>query len=761
MGVNINAAAWQPTTQAASKGTFTARPFPEMGQQEQETAGYGEKAAGTESRSGMIANINRAMAANPIPASNVGIAGVQAKLTIGEPGDQYEQEADRVAAEVVQRMNAPEAPPITPPPRGDGEDKTIQRKPVIPITAGMPAPREDIQRKGQIVAGNVPDLQADFEKQINQARGGGRPLDAAFRAKIEPAMGADFSGVRVHTDTKADQMSQAIQAKAFTTGSDVFFRQGTYDPGSRGGQELIAHELTHVVQQVAETSRRTDEKGEATEGGGILRRHSAPSRVLQMKGVGGQKIGFKQKNEQEDKAAWEKLKQCWKKAKNARKSAKANIESTLAAKKGKGGFTKYYAEELDKIKDEHELLVDELNKDAGEPIVKILADNRVVVVTVGEGGKETEKEIGEVIKDKDKLYEVKGDVDSTTRETYKKNNPLAEGGVSGEKEYIKDTRGVYTRRYAYHEMDYYQMMDFIMSGELTGRYQMFMSAGEAANTSPQKIPHKDNRKAVSKRRGAKDVTKDLTWEEVAVLHQWKGSGPYQSGVSLTSTSRKEVRSNKGKLFRSDGGFRLKIDLAKVDTTVPIVNDYADEGVSQKPATTTKTRPDKYEFPESATKNRELYIERVKKDWVVEVVYHGASDDPTTFSEIEKVILGKGDEEGVKASVQVIGKGIQAYLNGFEKGMKGEDYKDGGKEGELGAEAGKNALAGYKRGMEERVRVGKVAQPDEALEELTAYERKKVPKEHKYDAHKVGYMRGRCTEKEMFKTVEEYGAAIKG
>jgi hypothetical protein len=63
------------------------------------------------------------------------------------------------------------------------------------------------------------------------------------------AMGADFSGVKVHTDAQSDQLNKSIQAKAFTTGQDVFFRQGAYEPSSQGGQELIAHELTHVVQQ--------------------------------------------------------------------------------------------------------------------------------------------------------------------------------------------------------------------------------------------------------------------------------------------------------------------------------------------------------------------------------------------------------------------------------------------------------------------------------------------------------------------------------
>jgi hypothetical protein len=261
-GVKTNANAWQPTTQAPSKEIFTAKPFPEIGQQEQETVGYGEKAAPTASRSGMIANINHSLSTNPIPAvSHVGMGGVQAKLAIGEPGDQYEQEADRVAADVVQKMNNPEAQPMTSP--QTGANKSIQRQPVIPILSRMPAPRE-MQRKNEIQAGNVPQVQADFEGQLNQARGGGSPLDAAFRAKIEPAMGADFSAVRVHTDSQADQMSQAIQAKAFTTGSDVFFRQGAYEPGSRGGQELIAHELTHVVQRKVATVQRMKVQGANT-----------------------------------------------------------------------------------------------------------------------------------------------------------------------------------------------------------------------------------------------------------------------------------------------------------------------------------------------------------------------------------------------------------------------------------------------------------------------------------------------------------------
>jgi hypothetical protein len=66
---------------------------------------------------------------------------------------------------------------------------------------------------------------------------------------MEPVFGADFSQVRVHTDTQANTLNRTLSARAFTTGRDIFFRQGEYRPGSSTGQELIAHELTHVVQQ--------------------------------------------------------------------------------------------------------------------------------------------------------------------------------------------------------------------------------------------------------------------------------------------------------------------------------------------------------------------------------------------------------------------------------------------------------------------------------------------------------------------------------
>jgi hypothetical protein len=81
------------------------------------------------------------------------------------------------------------------------------------------------------------------------ASGGGRPLDAPVRADMEARLGHRFDDVRVHTGEAADRSARAVQAHAYTVGSDVVFSSGTYDPSSVAGRTLLAHELTHVVQQ--------------------------------------------------------------------------------------------------------------------------------------------------------------------------------------------------------------------------------------------------------------------------------------------------------------------------------------------------------------------------------------------------------------------------------------------------------------------------------------------------------------------------------
>ena len=88
---------------------------------------------------------------------------------------------------------------------------------------------------------------------IHSHRGSGQTLDDGIANKAGAVMGQDFSGVNVHTDNTADNLSRNLGAVAFTTGNDIFFRSGAYNPKSSDGQKLISHELTHVVQQGAST----------------------------------------------------------------------------------------------------------------------------------------------------------------------------------------------------------------------------------------------------------------------------------------------------------------------------------------------------------------------------------------------------------------------------------------------------------------------------------------------------------------------------
>ena len=203
---------------------------------------------------------------------------IQPKLTIGAPGDPYEQEADRVAAQVVQRLNAPPSNPSSPA-RSQSDpsvqqetlpdEDELQMKPMADQIQRVDMPEEEELQMKSMVQRQVGDeavtASANLESAIQQSRGSGQPLADDLRQPMEQAFGnVDFSGVKVHTDTQSDQLNRSIQAKAFTTGQDIFFRQGAYEPGSRGGQELIAHELTHVVQQNGGAVSKAEEARKST-----------------------------------------------------------------------------------------------------------------------------------------------------------------------------------------------------------------------------------------------------------------------------------------------------------------------------------------------------------------------------------------------------------------------------------------------------------------------------------------------------------------
>ena len=106
---------------------------------------------------------------------------------------------------------------------------------------------------------------SNFESELKSSKGGGAPLTDSTRSFMENKFDADFGGVKIHTGDKASQMSSQINAQAFTHGNDIYFNEGKYDPGSSQGKSLIAHELTHTVQQGASvqgksTSRKVQKK---------------------------------------------------------------------------------------------------------------------------------------------------------------------------------------------------------------------------------------------------------------------------------------------------------------------------------------------------------------------------------------------------------------------------------------------------------------------------------------------------------------------
>jgi hypothetical protein len=170
---------------------------------------------------------------------------VQTKLKIGQRGDRFEREADRVAEQVTrtsERQTAGRAAHIPQPSiNAEGISRTS------PGSGAQHSERQNTQ--------NQHDRPCSFRASITvneiarKARTRGRPLDLATRNFMGSQFGTDFGGVQVHTHENAQRACKAFGANAFTIGRHIFFDQGQYAPHSEEGKKLIAHELAHVVQQ--------------------------------------------------------------------------------------------------------------------------------------------------------------------------------------------------------------------------------------------------------------------------------------------------------------------------------------------------------------------------------------------------------------------------------------------------------------------------------------------------------------------------------
>lgn len=157
---------------------------------------------------------------------------IQTKMEISQPQDASELQADKVAKGVI---------------KGDTKlSKSAFQQPV-----------SDINTKGDDMAMSTTPA---FDQQLQTTKGQGQKLDAGVKTEIECHLGADLSGVNIHTNAPARQLSESINAKAFTHGQDVYFSQGTYNPASEQGKSLLAHELTHTVQQGKGIGRKIHQK---------------------------------------------------------------------------------------------------------------------------------------------------------------------------------------------------------------------------------------------------------------------------------------------------------------------------------------------------------------------------------------------------------------------------------------------------------------------------------------------------------------------
>jgi outer membrane protein OmpA-like peptidoglycan-associated protein len=165
---------------------------------------------------------------------------VQAKLTVSTPGDIYEQEADRVADEVMRTPAAAVLPGMEMP------DET-QGRPVRRMCAQPEEGEQNIRRRE--AAGETPTVTPAVAARLDATRGSGEPLSKSVRSFMEPRFGVDFSGVRVHTGSMAAWLNQELKSQAFTQQRDIYFGAGKYEPESAQGKRLLTHELAHVIQQ--------------------------------------------------------------------------------------------------------------------------------------------------------------------------------------------------------------------------------------------------------------------------------------------------------------------------------------------------------------------------------------------------------------------------------------------------------------------------------------------------------------------------------
>ncbi len=206
----------------------------------------------------------------PNSPSNKKRSFIQPKLKTGKPGDKYEVEADKMADKVVNKPNADHTI------FKKETDEEVQQKPLASEVSSWvqkkevaeEEPVQKMEEENESVQAMEEDegVQKQEEEEVQAKKGvktgtnnpiegklrrgsGGVKMDRKTRQEMEAGFGADFSKVNIHKDREAQEMSSSVGAQAFTHGHDIYFNEGKYNPNSKEGKHLLAHELTHTIQQ--------------------------------------------------------------------------------------------------------------------------------------------------------------------------------------------------------------------------------------------------------------------------------------------------------------------------------------------------------------------------------------------------------------------------------------------------------------------------------------------------------------------------------
>jgi hypothetical protein len=217
--------------------------------------------------------------------------GIQAKLNIGKSNDKYEVEADRVADKIVSNKKTTSNDSFFNSSSSihkknetkiqKNQENEIQEKPlsesITPVVQLQPVEEEKIQKKcdeceseekNSVQTKKENNLQtsssndvntesnSNLESKLNSSKSSGSTLQQNTKTEMESGFGTDFSNVKIHTDSTAVQMNKELGAQAFANGNDIYFNEGKYNPNSQEGKHLLAHELTHTVQQTGNIQKK-------------------------------------------------------------------------------------------------------------------------------------------------------------------------------------------------------------------------------------------------------------------------------------------------------------------------------------------------------------------------------------------------------------------------------------------------------------------------------------------------------------------------